>query len=89
MDRLAEAHFVGQQATEVIVVQVPEPRHAHLLVEAEHLGQLGTNRRGLEFRQVANRVGALGPSLGRSEGGLEFFGDRIGTREVGEANLQV
>ena len=70
-------------------MQVPEPSHADLLVEAEHLGQLGANRRGLEFRQVANRVGALGPSLGRSEGSLEFFGDRVGTGEVGEADLQV
>ena len=70
-------------------MDVPEPGHADLLVDAEHLAQFLADRGGLEFRKVADRGRALAPGLGRSEGGLQFFGDRIGAREIGEADLQV
>ncbi len=86
---LAEAHFVGEQAAERMIMDMPEPGHADLLVDAEHLAQVLADRGGLELREVADRGRALAPGLGRGEGGLQFLGDGVGAREVGEADLQV
>ena len=86
---LAEAHLVGQQAAEVVVVDVPEPGHPDLLVDAQHAVELLADRGGLQLREVADGRGALGPGLGRGEGGLQFLGDRVGAGEVGEADGQL
>jgi len=89
LDRLTEAHFIGEQSAECIVVKVPKPSDPDLLVESEHLSEFGTKWCGLEPREVANGGRALGPGLGRSEGSLDLLSDGIGARELGVAHFQV
>jgi hypothetical protein len=70
-------------------MNMPEPGHADLLVDAEHLAELLADGGGLQLRKVADRGRALAPGLGRREGGLQLLGDGVGAGKVGVPELEV
>ena len=86
---LTEAHLVGEEAAEGIIVDMPEPGYADLLVDAEYRAEFLADGRRLELRKVADRGRALAPGLGRRKSGLQFLGDGVGAGEVGVPDLQV
>src|SRR5207244_12142406 len=51
LERLSQAHFVGQNATESVFSQKTQPRHALLLVRAQHPFEL-SHRRALDRKST-------------------------------------
>ena len=89
LHRLPQAHLVGEEAAERVIMDMPEPGNADLLVDTEDCAQLLAHGRRLQLGKIADRRGALAPGLRRGERGLEFLGDGVGAGEVGVANLQI
>jgi hypothetical protein len=86
----AEAHFVGEDAAEAGAVEVEKPGDADLLVDPEGVFELGSEGRGGEFGEVAERAAAGGPGFGRAEGGLrEARASSAATSSAGRTRWRV
>jgi hypothetical protein len=89
LDGLAEAHLVGQQAAEGVVMDVPQPGHADLLVECGASCPAPRGSGGLELERLRIAEERWLHVSGGRERGLQFLGDGVGAREVGVPDLQV
>ena len=64
MEGFAEAHFVREDATELVTVQVPEPSGAEALVGTEEGVEGGRDGCGGEGGEVFQGAAAGAPRLG-------------------------
>jgi hypothetical protein len=73
-----QAHFVGENAAELVTMKMPQPRGAEPLVRPELCGQPRRDRRRRERGEVAQRFAAFAPSRGRLKVGRELIEDVLG-----------
>ncbi len=86
LERFAEAHLVGEDAAELVVVEVPEPGDAEALIRAQQVGERGGHRRRRQRGELAERFAACAPGGGRLEVGREFVEDRLRFGDAGGAH---
>lgn len=83
LEGFAEAHFVGEDAAEVVVVEIPEPSDTEALIRAEEGVELGGEGGGREGGEVAEGGGTLAPGGRGLEVGGEFVEDVLGFGDAG------
>ena len=79
----AEPHLVGEDATEIMAMEVPEPGGAKLLVGSEGGGEVGAKGRGREGGQIAQRLAPGAPGVRGLEAGRQPFEQRRELRGPG------